>query len=172
MFLASKRLYLRVLEPEDLDVLYKWENDMELWQYGSSLTPYSKFALKEYIRNSDRDILQTRQLRLMIADKLSDEAIGTVDLYDYDSINQRAGIGILLDSKHRNKGLGAEVLSLIEKYAFRYLFLEQLYAHIPARNEMSYKLFSKCGYEQTGILKNWLKTESGFEDVVVMQRGK
>lgn len=68
-FLESNRITLRALEPEDLDILYKWENDSRLWQNGSTLTPYSKFALRDYLENSLQDIFQSRQLRLMVEEK-------------------------------------------------------------------------------------------------------
>ncbi|MDL2223039.1 GNAT family N-acetyltransferase [Bacteroidales bacterium OttesenSCG-928-M11] len=169
MFLKGKNLSLRALEPEDLDILYKWENDTELWKYGNSLSPYSKFTLKEYIENSG-DIFQMRQVRLMVVDNSTEQTIGTADLYDYDPINERAGIGLLLDSNYRNKGLGVELLGLIEEYAFRFLFLKQLYAQIPIMNKASSKLFSKCGYKQTGLLENWLKMGDYYEDVLFMQK--
>jgi diamine N-acetyltransferase len=168
-FLESENLLLRALEPEDLDVLYQWENDSELWKYGTTLTPYSKFALRDYLTNSLQDIFHSRQLRLMIVDKKAGNAIGTIDLYDYEPINLRAGIGILLDAAYRNKGLGKEALHLIEEYAFRFLQLKQLYAYVPQSNISSIKLFGKCGYVQSGILKSWLKTRDGFEDVQLMQ---
>jgi diamine N-acetyltransferase len=168
-FLESDTVLLRALEPEDLDVLYQWENDSELWKYGSTLTPYSKFALRDYLSNSLQDIFHSRQLRLMVVHKETGKPIGTTDLYDYDPINRRAGMGILLDPAYRNKGFGTEVLLLSKVYAFRFLQLEQLYAYVPESNISSFKLFSKCGYMQSGILKSWLKTESGFEDVYFMQ---
>lgn len=168
-FLESDNLLLRALEPEDLDVLYKWENDSELWKYGSTLTPYSKFALKDYLENSLHDIFQSRQLRLMVVDKKSEKAIGTIDMYDFDPMNQRVGIGILLDAEYRRKGLGTEVLFLSKEYAFRFLMLKQLYAYIPLSNVPSFKLFSKCGYSKVGTLKSWIKTPKGFEDVYFMQ---
>ena len=168
-FLESNNLLFRALEPEDLDVLYKWENDSSLWKHGSTLTPYSKFALRDYLSNSLQDIFQSRQLRLMVVSKKNGESIGTIDMYDFDSINQRAGIGILLDAEYRNQGLGVEVLSLSKEYAFRFLMMKQLYAYVPKNNIPSYKLFSKCGYKQTGLLESWVKTEKGFEDVYFMQ---
>jgi diamine N-acetyltransferase len=168
-FLESKNLSLRALEPEDLDILYQWENDSELWKYGSTLTPYSKFALRDYLANSLGDIFHSRQLRLMVVDKESGNSIGTIDFYDYDPIHLRAGIGILLDAGYRRKGLGTEALHLSEEYAFRFLQLKQLYAYVPRYNLPSIKLFGNCGYVETGILKSWLKTPSGFEDVIFMQ---
>lgn len=169
-FLESDNLLLRALEPNDLDMLYKWENDSDLWKYGSTISPYSKFALRDYLENSLHGIYQTRQLRLMIVEKIfSGDAIGTIDIYDFDPFNQRAGIGILLDENHRNKGLGPEALALSGEYAFRFLLLKQLYAYIPVSNIPSFKIFSRCGYIESGILKSWIKTHERFEDVYFMQ---
>ena len=64
---------LRALEPEDLECLYQWENDMDLWEVSDTLTPFSLFTLKKYIETCHLDIYTTKQLRLMIerADKMS-----------------------------------------------------------------------------------------------------
>ena len=167
--MENKNLLLRALEPEDLDILYEWENNSEIWKYGSTLMPYSKFALRDYLNNSLQGIIYSRQLRLMAIDKKSGAAIGTVDIFDYDPIHQRAGIGILVDTPYRRKGWGSEILLLTANYAFNVLHLKQLYAYIPVSNTNSFKLLSKCGYKKAGILKSWLKTPEGFEDVYLMQ---
>jgi diamine N-acetyltransferase len=168
-FLENENLFLRALEPEDLDILYAWENNTELWEYGSTLTPYSKFALRDYLTNSLQGIVYSRQLRLMAIEKKSLTAVGTTDLFDYDPIHQRAAIGILVDIPFRRKGYGEEILYLTADYAFNILHLNQLYAHIPLSNTNSFNLLRKCGYEQSGLLKSWLKTSNGFEDVHLMQ---
>jgi diamine N-acetyltransferase len=165
----NDRIVLRALEPEDLDILYCWENDSSLWRDGITLAPYSKFALRDYLSNSTMDIFQTRQLRLMIEEKAKRNSVGTIDLYDIDPMNLRAGIGILVDAAYRKQGFGFQALQLIKEYAFRFLLLKQLYAHVPQGNTPSYRLFSKSGYEKTGLLHSWIKTESGFMDVYFMQ---
>ena len=38
--LENSNIRLRAPEPEDLEILYKWENDTSLWEYGASITPY------------------------------------------------------------------------------------------------------------------------------------
>ena len=170
MYLENNKIILRALEPEDLDALYKWENDSSLWNYGSTLTPYSKFALRNYLSEStQQDIFNSRQLRLMIVEKASGKSIGTVDLYEFDPMNLRAGIGILIDSDYRNKGFGNNALQLMKEYAFRFLLLKQLYAHVPKTNESSYRLFKKAGYKESGLLQSWIKTGDGFVDVYFMQ---
>ena len=168
-FLEKNNLLLRALEPEDLDILYEWENNLELWKYGSNLTPYSKFALRDYLTNSMQGIFQTRQLRLMAIEKKSNNVVGTVDVFDYDPIHQKSCIGILVDTQFRHKGYGEEILNLTADYAFRFLHLNQLYAYIPISNHGSFNLLCKCGYEQAGLPKSWHKTSNGFEDVRLMQ---
>jgi len=168
-FLENEHLILRALEPEDLDILYEWENNVELWKHGSTLTPYSKFALRDYITDSLQGILYTRQLRLMAVEKKTQTAVGTIDLFDYDPINQRACIGILVDTQFRRKGYGEEILYMTADYAFNTLHLNQIYAYAPVSNTVSLRLLSKCGYQQAGLLKSWMKTSKGFEDVRLMQ---
>ena len=164
-YLENETLLLRALEPEDLDDLYRWENDSELWKHGSTIAPYSKFTLHDYLINSMNDLVQSKQLRLVAVDKKTGQSMGTVDLYDYDPLNLRAGIGILLDSIYRNKGIGKEILDLVKEYAFQVLHLNQLFAYVPESNIPSFKLFTACGYVPRGLLKAWRKTPDGFEDV-------
>jgi diamine N-acetyltransferase len=168
-FLENETLCLRALEPEDLEILYQWENDASHWQYGNTKTPYSRFALREYLSQANQDLMISRQLRLMMVEKPEGRPVGAIDLYDFDPLNLRAGIGILVDEKARRQGLAFQALQLINDYAFNFLLLKQLYAYIPQSNEASYQLFLKSGYRMTGRLQAWLKTSAGFEDVYVMQ---
>jgi diamine N-acetyltransferase len=157
------------MEPEDLDILYRWENDTRLWRYGNTTAPYSRFSLKTYLSDAQLDIFHSRQLRLMIVLKAENATVGTIDLFDFDPANDRAGIGILIDERYRRRGLAIEALTLMKEYAFRFLRLKQIYAHVPEHNEPSVKLFSHCGYEISGKLLAWIKNETDFEDVYLMQ---
>ena len=80
MLLSNDRVRLRALEPEDLELLYRWENDPELWEVGNTLAPYSRYILKEYIAGSDRSIYESRQLRFMIEECDTGTSVGIVDL--------------------------------------------------------------------------------------------
>ena len=65
----DENIVIRALEPEDLEYLYQWENDMDLWEVSDTLTPFSHFTLKKYIENSHQDIYEAKQLRLMITER-------------------------------------------------------------------------------------------------------
>ncbi|WP_236689409.1 GNAT family N-acetyltransferase [Dysgonomonas macrotermitis] len=161
---------MRALEPEDLSILYKWENDTRLWIHGNTLTPYSKLALREYIAETQRtDIFQAKQLRLMIELKQDNIVIGTVDIYDFDFHHSKAGIGILIDNEYRQHNYATEALELVREYVFGFLRINQLYAYIAANNDKSLRLFEKSGYKQSGLLKEWIFCDNKYKDVYIYQ---
>jgi diamine N-acetyltransferase len=167
--LKNDRIRLRALEPEDLDALYEWENDSSVWSSGNTLSPYSRYVLKEYIAQSHLTIYEQKQLRLMIELQETGKAVGMVDLYDFDLHNRKAGIAILIDAKFRKKGIAVEAIKLLTDYAFSFLKIHQLYAYIDVTNEASKTLFIRCGFTISGTLSDWALTEDGFTDVLVLQ---
>lgn len=170
MLLKNKDIVLRAVEPEDLEILYRWENSTVLWYHGNTLAPYSKLVLRQYINDSlEMDIYQSKQLRLMIDLVEEKVTIGTIDLYDIDAHNRRAGIGILIDDDYRRRGFAKQALELMSNYAFDFLYLHQIYAYIAQSNTNSISLFQKAGYQSVGILKDWLQRGEEFEDVYLSQ---
>ncbi|PLB86901.1 GNAT family N-acetyltransferase [Dysgonamonadaceae bacterium] len=168
--LENDRILLRAVEPEDLDTLYAWENDTELWKYGSTTAPISRFALMEYIMHEQQNIYENGQLRMMIVRKDDLQLIGAVDLYDFDAFHQKAGVSILIDRAYQQGGFATSALALLEKYAFDFLKLHQLYAFVSKSNTSSLKLFEKAGFIHSAVLKDWISWQHSFEDAIIMQK--
>ncbi len=170
--LESENIKLRALESSDIDLLYEWENNTDIWSISNTLNPFSKHILKQYLENSHLDIYQTKQLRLIIDLKSNDKniPIGTIDLFNFDPYHLRAGIGILIYSKkNRNKGHATEALQLLINYSFHYLGLHQLYCNIASDNMESIKLFTKVGFNIVGEKKDWIKTPKHWVSEYLLQ---
>lgn len=167
--LSDDTIILRALEPDDLDVLYRWENDTSLWSVGTTIAPFSRKQLWDYIATYDNDLYSARQLRLMIVSRDSGEALGTIDLCDFDPANARMSVGILVDPSHCRRGIATRALRLVTEYAQSTLGLHQLYAYVPAGNRPSLKLFGKCGFRTAGCLRSWLRRSGGYDDVIILQ---
>jgi len=161
---------LRAVEPEDLEKLYKWENNPQLWLVGNARNPYSHFTLKQYILNSDKDIYESKQLRLMIVLKENNETIGTIDLFDFDIHNSRISLGIYVENKFQRKGYATDSLRLVQEYVFDYLKINQIYAFVAEKNTPSICIFEQEKFEKNGILKNWIKTLDDFQNIFVFQK--
>ncbi len=161
---------LRALEPEDLELLYNWENNNSWWMISNTVAPFSKYTLKRYIRNSHKSIYETGQLRLMIDLITGNETIGTIDIFDFDPFHNRAGIGILIaKEEQRRKGYASMAMKCLIDYCFRTLQLHQLWCNILANNHESIELFKKLGFVQIGIKKEWVKTADGYLDEYMFQ---
>jgi diamine N-acetyltransferase len=168
-YLGNEIVSLRAIEAEDVELLYNWENDEETWKVSHTLVPYSKYILALYIKNSDKDIYETKQLRLMI-DSHEGKTIGAIDLFDYEPYHSRAGVGLLIYNKEdRTKGYASAALGLIIDYCFNKLRFNQLYANIDTKNEVSLHLFKKFGFTICGTKKEWLLTDSGWKDEYLLQ---
>ena len=160
---------LRALEPDDLDILYDTENDKSLWKYSNTSSPFSKNSLKKFIENSHLDIIEHKQVRLVLSDK-NNLPFGFIDLFKYDMINKRAGVGIIIFEKYRSRGLGSISLDLIENYVKKYIPIHQLYANISSENTESVKLFEKHNYLKVGNKKDWIYYNNKYFDELLYQK--
>lgn len=167
--LENELIKLRALESSDLDLLFSIENDSRFWEVSSTLVPFSRELLRKYLNNAHQDIYAAKQLRLVITSKPDNIIIGLIDLFDYNPQHERAGVGILLLAKYQGHGFAKSALDIFLNYSFQHLDLNQLYANIPVDNEKSLKLFRKMNFEEIGIKKNWIKTNTKFKDVVMLQ---
>lgn len=165
-------LVLRAMEPQDIDLLYAWENNMDLWKLGNHRIPFSRFDLEQYVLSSDKDPYTHKQVRFMI-DLLDQEkqkrTIGNADLFDFDPANQRAGIGILIVAEERNKGYAHRALEQLIHYAFQVLNLHQLYANVLTSNTISIELFKKSNFKTIGLKKDWNLFHGQWEDEIMLQ---
>lgn len=168
--LKGDKVYLRALEPEDLDFILEVENAEDFWEISATRVPYSRFLIKKYLQNSHRDIYDVKQLRLVICNRDDDTPIGLIDVFDLEPKDRRAALGIIIvNEENRGKGYGAEVLSLISKYCFTHLGLHQLYANVTADNLTSIKLFEKSNYKSVGTKKDWVLVNGKFKDEILYQ---
>lgn len=170
--ITGPHIKLRALEPEDVDVLYEWENSTEFMRFGDIHLPFSKHLLRTYLDRSGEDFYQIRQLRMMI-ETLEAEArvVGHIDLFDFEPQHNKAALGMMIaHESDRGKGYASEALSGMLDYARDYLGLNQIYCTVQVWNETSFQLFESKGFERSGILRDWIRSPRGYEDVCLLQK--
>lgn len=163
---------LRALEPEDLALLYEIENDPLMWQYGGTRVPYSVYTLRQYIEQQTNDLHRDQQLRLVIVDPEAPvevskrPAIGFADLQNYDPLNDRAEVGIVLHSSYQGKGLSVRVIEELSRYAHEQFGIRVLYAIVAADNLPALSLFRRAKFIETGILPSWNRVGEERKDAI------
>ena len=168
MFIKDDTITLRCAEPEDAELIYRWENDRGIWRVSGTHVPFTRFQIDQFLL-SNNDLFSQKQLRLMIELNETGESIGCIDIFDYDSINLRAGIGILIDNAFRQQGFAKAALASCVEYLFHDLLLHQVYCSIDETNTESQKLFLGQGFTLCGRRKDWIRTKPRFLDIFEYQ---
>ncbi len=167
----EKKIQLRALELDDVDLLLAWENDRETWFVSQTVQPFSRYAIEQYVVDAvQNDIFATRQLRMIVEETETQNAVGLIDLFDFNPQHHRAGIGVLISKSERNKGYAGEALQQLCAYAKEVLNLHQVFCNITEDNESSIKLFKNQGFEQCGRKKDWFLRDGKWIDELMFQK--
>lgn len=168
MSTTKHNIRLRALEPSDLELLYLWENDPEVWRVSGTLSPISRERLARFIEEQNYDLYATRQMRLII--EAEGAIVGSIDIFDFDPQHLRFGIGILIyQESDRRKGYAKETIEAIVEYGRNTLNLKQIWANIAADNIASIALFESCGFSKCAHRKEWINRGGEFIDEVEYQ---
>ena len=161
---------LRAPEKNDVDRIFLWENDPGLFEVLPNPAPLSRFQVWEYVENYKADPFVTHELRLMIDDDASGKTVGYVDLFEFDPVNRRAGIGVYIDEDYRRQGFARLALETVGEYAHTTLAIHQLWAIVAIDNAPSLGLFEKAGFKPCGKLRSWLRRRLQYIDALFLQK--
>ena len=162
------RCRLRAMERGDVELLYMWENDPQVWRVSGSVAPVSRERLLQFIEEQTYDLYATRQMRLVV--EVEGVAVGSVDIFDFDPQHLRFGVGVLIYApEDRCKGYAREAIEQVKEYALQTLNLNQIWATVAEDNVASRALFEGCGFKRCGVLKDWCCIGGEYHDVYVYQ---
>ena len=92
-------------------------------------------------------------------------------LSDIDQKNATGHIHIKMSKDSgRGKGFGTDAVNALVLYAFEELRLNCIYANILAYNEVSIKLFERCGFRRDGILRQRIYKRGRFVDLLAYSK--
>ncbi|MFI3279528.1 MAG: GNAT family N-acetyltransferase [Rikenellaceae bacterium] len=167
--IQGTKVTLRAVEPSDIDLLYAWENDTDIWGVSGTTSPFSHHTLSLFIEAQRHDIFASRQMRLIIC-TLEGDAVGALDLFEFEPLHQRAGVGIMVASEYQRCGYAADALLSVERYVADFLRVRQLWCNIEEDNVASLALFSSLGYERVGVKRDWNVRGDGYVSEVLLQK--
>ncbi len=168
MMLQADKCRLRAVEPADVDSMYIWENDPDVWRVSGTTEPFSRERLQRFVEEQRFDIYATRQLRLII-EAPDGRSVGALDIFDFDPQMRRFGIGILIyDRSDRRQGYAASAVEAVKRYGRDTLGVHQIWCSASEDNRASLALFGKAGFE-IGRRRDWILTPEGYRDDIMMQ---
>lgn len=163
--LVGERIYLSPRNSEDFEIFTNWLNDFEISDYlGRSANVVTLDAERKYLEENINP-----QASFVIVTLDEDKMIGTVSLEKINSTSKSAVLGIFIgDKDYLSKGYGTEAIKLILDYGFNYLNLHSISLHVLSCNARAIKCYKKCGFKQTGIIRENKYVNGKYYDTVCM----
>ena len=151
--LNSARLFLRAIEPVDLNATYLgWLNDSAVNRYlETRFLPQTHESLESYWQAHRDDPASPWFAICLIVDG---RHIGNIKLGPINWLHRRADLSLFIgDRSCWGQGYASEAIALVRDWSFRELDLQKLNAGVYAGNIGSRRAFEKCGFELEGTLR-------------------
>jgi RimJ/RimL family protein N-acetyltransferase len=166
--LASERVRLRPMVPEDTDALSEMWSDPEhhLLTSDSPMLPESLAARRARLEKSQAE--RDEKNAMFAAETIADRTvIGSCGLWGLDAFNQFAHLGISVLPAARAQGYGREMIRLLCLYGFRFRNLHRIELETLATNAAMRKLAESCGFVLEGIQREQAYDGDGFSDIAL-----
>jgi len=153
----SQLLRLRRTTDEDLDFVFHAEQHEENRTF---IIPWSRERHREAFVNED-------MLHLICETVDGSRAVGYIILAGLKNANQSLEFRRLVITE-KGRSFGREAVRLIKKFAFESVNMHRLWLDVKVQNHRAKRLYETEGFVVEGILRECLKTEKGFESLIVM----
>lgn len=166
--IEGKQVYLRPITRQDTDLIIRWRNNEEVRRFFIYQEPFTIEGHEKWLKEM---IDSGKGYQFMICLTDNDEPVGSTYLRDYDPLHNKAEFGFFLSSSEvRGRGIGSESLMLTLEFAFDELKLHKVFARAFSDNQASINSFLKCGFKKEACLKDEVRINGGYRDIVLLAR--
>lgn len=166
VFIDGERLYLRILQKEDIQGNYiHWFDDEEVCRYNS----HHRFPMSEGKATSYVESINSSQSSLVLAmvEKQYNAHIGNISLQGINYFSRSAEFAIILGEKDFwGKGYSKEAGRLIIEHAFDNLGLNRIYCGTTEDNLGMQKLALSLSFKQEGVRRKAEYKNGKYLDIV------
>ena len=166
--LQGTRVTLRGFTRDDLPLLWKYNNDVEVELAGGGDPPMPQ-ALERLQADWDRDVAQGGRDRAWFAIEADGKLIGQCALHGLNETARTAELGIAIgDKAYWGRGFGREAVSLLLDYGFRLRNLRRIWLSVHGDNERAIRAYAACGFVEEGRLREHVWGDGAYRDLVYM----
>ena len=163
--ISPEPLVLRAIERRDIPSLRAWKNDPTARRWvGDGARIFSEEDMERWFDQTES--LIDRERRWIVEER--GHPVGFVGLYGIDPVRRHAEVGILLDPKARERGIGGEATRLLLDEAFNVFNLHRLFLHVLADHQIARNMYKRSGFQEEGRLRQHNFKAGRYVDVIVM----
>lgn len=164
----GQKVYLRLVEPDDLVTIQRWFEDGEIASLMGGVAPTlaARRARHAGSLNSPGPPTAYEFLICRIED---DRPIGRTDLFAIDRPAGSSKFGITIGERDLwDAGYGADAVDALADFAFGVLRLDRLWLETASDNARAQRAYEKAGFSREGLLRHAYYQDGGYGDLVVM----
>lgn len=164
--LRSERIYLRLLEKNDLEKRVQWVNDPEIRETLMFDWPLSLSKTERWFQNQ---LMDDSKRNFSIVDSSNEKLIGMTGLIDINIRHLRAQFYLTIGEKeYWGKRLPDEIIPLVLEFGFIELGLNRIYLYTLNNNEKARKVYLRNGFIYEGTLRQQYFCVGEYQDLQVM----
>jgi RimJ/RimL family protein N-acetyltransferase len=160
----SHTVALRAQTPEDEDLLFRLQVDLDTWEARSPQppTPMTLAQYRERAANPDHQ----GDAEFIVT--LDGTAVGRCLIFREDALSRHAEVGIALLPEARGKGIGTEAMRQLVEFAFIRRNLRRVYLWVLSSNAAGIASYKKLGFVEEGRHREHCWVRGEYEDEVAM----
>lgn len=157
---------LRLMTYDDTEDIIRWRNSDAVRKNFI----YQGLFTKESHENWIKTMIDTgKVVQMMICEKDTNRAVGSVYIRDIDATHHKAEYGIFIgESDARGKGYGTAAAGLMIQYCFEELKLHRLFLRVYAENTQAIRSYEKAGFAQEAYLRDDVFVDGRYRDIILM----
>lgn len=160
---------LRALERDDLEALFAWWNDPDLWTLIGSRQRISGFEELEAWFEGELEKGGPQEGRTFALEDRDGQLVGTCWYGTYEAGDRQATVGLYLGSpERRGEGLGTDALRTLLTYLFDELGLHKARLYVHVDNAPAVAVYRKLGFVEEGRLREHRYYGGRFHDFLAM----
>ena len=150
------KIRLRPTKDSDLDFVLGAEQNAE-----------NRLFVSEWTREEHHEAFENKDLSHLIIETFDGERVGYIILAGLENANKSVEFRRIVVTE-KTCGYGKQALRLVKKIAFEELKAHRLWLDVKEQNARARHVYKAEGFQADGVLRECLKTENGYESLVVM----
>lgn len=160
--LNGKKVYLKLIEEEDLKKRVEWLNDPVIQDTLNYDVPTSYAKTKAWF---NKILLDPSRKEFSIFTQENDEYIGFCGILNIEIPVMKAEMHCVIGNKeYQRGGYGTEAYKLIMDYSFTEMGLNKLYGYQLGHNDSAHRVVEKLGWKRDGLLRQDLYSHGNIKD--------
>lgn len=165
MTLETERLLLTDYQSENLEDFFILKSCKEVWNYSTFIPLNKKDQAIILLKQLIDDRINGKHVFMALFKKDTNEFIGEAGIIGHNAQANRCVVGYNLLPQYWNQGYATEITKRIVKYVFESLSYERIEALALQTNTNSCKVLEKSGFTLEGVIRNYCKRETSYENV-------